>query len=88
VLTRKWATAVTGASLPTWNRSVFVGSSDGNLYRLTPSTGAIEKTFAISANCQSGAVAQVSRPMVDATAGLAYVGTLNGCLAAVPAFQP
>jgi outer membrane protein assembly factor BamB len=70
-----WKTAITGASAPlVLDTTLFVGSSDGTLYELRLSDGAVVKQVTVG----NGSAAVGSPSLSDSTT--LYVGTSTGKL--------
>jgi outer membrane protein assembly factor BamB len=73
-----WRRAVTGASTPLLLDKVYVGSTDGRVHQIDPTTGVDEKQFVVG-----GGTATVGTPSTEDETQL-FVGTTAGTLYKIP----
>ncbi len=73
-----WQRTVTGASTPLLLDKVYVGSTDGKVHQIDPTTGADEKQFTVG-----DGTATVGTPSTEDTTQL-FVGTTAGTLYKIP----
>jgi hypothetical protein len=64
-----------GVTIDYTTQKAYVGSSDGKVYQLNLSTGAVEKQVTVSTQA-------IGMPTLDATAQRLHVGTLDGRICA------